>query len=146
MQGGNRRAFPSILFMHTADCIKAEASSEPDFFADINLSQVINAITATRQDYDLKPFFYTPLHDIGAIKYRYAVVRDLENNPLLNVIREFIQKLRVVREQLANGEKAHYQLQKQRWFLDATVTYCGAVDAFAYELTLANIQWLFSPS
>ena len=54
--------FNGILFdqPHSIDLDKPE---EPACFGDLHLDQVLASMTAGREDYDLKPFFYTPLHE-----------------------------------------------------------------------------------
>ena len=49
---------------------------EPDFFADFNLDHVLELMTAGREQYELTPFFYAPLHDVAAVRYRHEVLRE----------------------------------------------------------------------
>ena len=37
---------------------------EPACFADLHLDQVADAMITGREQYDLKPFFSMPLHDV----------------------------------------------------------------------------------
>ena len=74
--------FHSILFETTVDSTRIETLEAPVFFVDLNLDQVIDAITAGKEEYNLKPFFYTSLNDTDAIKYRQEIARDLENTVL----------------------------------------------------------------
>jgi DNA mismatch repair protein MutS len=69
--------FYSILFEKAKGDIKKETPEAPVFFADLNLDQIIDAITTGKEEYDLKPFFYTSLKDVDAIKYRQEIMRDL---------------------------------------------------------------------
>jgi DNA mismatch repair protein MutS len=132
--------FHSILFARTEDSSKQETREAPAFFADLNLDQIVDAITAGRQEYNLKPFFYTPLHDIDAITYRHEILRDLENHVLFEHIRSFAQKMRTMREQLAQADKMYYTYQKERWFLDAVEKYCDAVTGLVHDLSLVDVQ------
>ena len=52
-EGIRAMTFRSILFENPQDSIKRETSEAPDFFSDLNLDQIIDAVTAGRQDYNL---------------------------------------------------------------------------------------------
>src|SRR6266699_5715367 len=132
--------FHSILFERTEDSIKKEPLEAPDFFVDLNLDQIRDAITAGRQEYNLKPFFYTSLNDIDAIKYRHEIMRDLENKNLFELIQSFAQKMRTMRESLAQADKLYYNYQKERWFLDAVRMYCDAVTGLARDVSLVDLH------
>ena len=126
--------FQSILFEQPARGAGVDGLQEPDFFADLNLDQVLESMTAGRKQYDLKPFFYAPLHDVAAVRYRHEVLRDLEKPAVLESVTRFAETMRRMREHLAQAEKLHYPLQKQAWFLDAVEIYCEAVRSLAGEL------------
>jgi hypothetical protein len=92
-------AFQSILF-DSAHAIVQETSEAPEFFVDLNLDQIVDRITLGKQEYNLKPFFYTPLSSIDAIAYRHEILRDLENSDLLETSKAFAQRMREMREHL----------------------------------------------
>ena len=126
--------FQSILFEQPATGAGVDGLPEPDFFADLNLDQVLESMTAGRKQYELKPFFYAPLHDVAAVRYRHEVLRDLEQPAVLESVTRFAETMRRMREHLAEADKLHYPLQKQAWFLDAVEIYCEAVRSLAAEL------------
>jgi DNA mismatch repair protein MutS len=130
--------FHSILFARIEDT--RETSEAPDFFVDLHLDQIIDAITEGKQEYNLKPFFYTPLNEIDAITYRHEVMRDLENAALFEHIQLFAKRMRAMRKYLAQADKLHYTFQKERWFLDAVELYCNAITSLLDDLSLADLQ------
>jgi DNA mismatch repair protein MutS len=132
--GADGARFQSILFEQPAGHSGVDGLQEPDLFADLNLDQVLESMTAGRQQYQLKPFFHAPLHDVAAVRYRHEVLRDLEQPVVLESITRFANTMRRMREHLAQVQKLHYQLQKQAWFLDAVEIYCEAVCSLAEEL------------
>jgi DNA mismatch repair ATPase MutS len=132
--------FHSILFERTENKTKNDTLEAPAFFADLHLDQIIDAITAGRQEYNLKPFFYTSLHDLDAITYRQEIFRDLEQPILFEKIKSFTQQMRAMRNHLSQADKMYYKFQKEGWFVDAVEIFCDAVQRLAQELSLVDVQ------
>src|SRR5215831_14494757 len=95
--------FFSILFQRGEDRSRAQTAQVPSFFYDLNLDQIVDAVTASKEEYNLKPFFYTPLNDIAAITYRYEVWQDLEDPILLKHINSFARKMGSMRAELTQA-------------------------------------------
>jgi len=127
-------AFYSILFEERDDRASRAQQEAPEYFRDLNLDQIVDAITAGKDDYDLKPFFHEPLKTTGAILYRHEVFRDLEDVQVLGCIKSFADAMHQMRQKLAQANKLHYKHQKQRWFLHAAELYCAAVRALKADL------------
>ena len=132
--------FHSILFEKTKDSVKQETLEAPVCFVDLNLDQVIDAITAGRQEYNLKPFFYTPLCDVDTIQYRHEIMQDLENETLMGNVKSFAQKMVVVRRYLAMIDKLDFKYHKEGWFLEAVEVYCDAVSCLVHDLSLVDLK------
>jgi DNA mismatch repair protein MutS len=133
--------FHSILFKNSEDGGSTDLIFEaPAFFIDLNFDQIIEAVTAGRDEYNLKPFFYTPLKDSDAVSYRQAIMPDLENGTLLADIKSFAEKMRVMRRYLVLAGKLYYQYHKEGWFLEAVAVYCESVACLAHDLTLADLK------
>ncbi|MCA1959306.1 MAG: hypothetical protein LDL33_00820 [Desulfomonile sp.] len=133
-------SFRSILFDNTDACFREEGIEEPDFLADLNLDQIIDAITALRPGYNLKPFFHYPLSDADAIKYRQEIFQDLENETLLENIKSFAQKMTQMRYHLALVHKLYYNYHKKGWFLEAVEVYCDAIACLVRDLSTASLK------
>jgi DNA mismatch repair protein MutS len=132
--------FHSILFERPEDSMATEEVEVPAFFVDLNLDQIIDAIVAHKQEYKLKPFFYTALRDVEAIGYRYEIMRDLEHEVLFKNINAFAEKMQAMRRYLANATNFFYHYQKERMFLDAVSIYCDAVQNLAHDLSVADLK------
>jgi len=133
--------FNSILFETSEQPMENEISEAPLFFGDLNLDQIVDAITSGKQEYNLKPFFYTALHDRDGIHYRHEIMQDLENGILFGYINySFAQKMHEMRRYLAQADRLRYQKQKDRWFLDAVEIYCDAVVGLVNDLSSANVK------
>ena len=109
-------AFYSILFETADDRIGDDTLEAPAFFVDLNCDQIVNAITAGKDEYNLKPFFHACLPRIGAIKYRHEVMQDLENASLYQRVNGFAQNMREMREHLGRMQKMHYGNRNKRGF------------------------------
>ena len=132
--------FRSILFPPGAESCEPATADEPEFFRDLHLDKVVAAVTAGKDDYDLPPFLYRPLRDLPTLEYRQEVMKDLEHDDILPMVRAFAQAMRSARQHLDLSAKLHYAYQKKLWFLDAVATYCRAVAALAPDFRAADLQ------
>ncbi len=132
-------SFESILFEKPEDRL-VEKAEPPVFFADLNLDQIVEAAIKGREEYNLRPFFWSPLKRIGAIKYRHEVMQELERQEPARAIGAFAQRMHTVRDYLARRDRLSYQLQKERWFLDAVGVYCDAVSSLYRDLSAADLK------
>lgn len=119
-----------------------ETTRQPAFFPDLNLDQVVGAITELHQEYSLDPFFWTPLRDAQTIRYRQEVFRDLENETLVRGIKAFAERMILVRRYLAMAEKLDFDYHKKGWILESARAYCDAIAALARHLANAPIRSL----
>jgi DNA mismatch repair protein MutS len=125
---------PSILFDSDEDRRSALSAAAPTFFIDLNLDQIIDAVTANWTEYDLKPFFYFSLNRAKAIRYRHEVFQDLENPVLFDQVESFARHMRDVRVHVSLAKKLYYPFHKEGWFLHAVNIYCDAVRQLATDL------------
>lgn len=132
--------FRSILFESAERGPPGDALGPPDFFVDLNLDQIVAAINAGKEEYNLAPFFHWSLRDVDAVLYRHEIMRDLENADLLSRIKSFADALRTMRETLKQADKRYYRRQKEALFLDAVDDYCDAIDALTRDLGLAELR------
>lgn len=126
--------FDSILFRGPDDPIERGMPDAPIFFHDLNLDQIVQAITAGWQDYDLTPFFHTSLNNLDAITYRQEVMQELEDKTLMQVVRSFSQRMRTMRQHLHRSKKLFEKYHKEGWFLAAVELYCEAVEQLSQDL------------
>lgn len=132
--------FRSILFPNTGDGVPEAGLAAPDFFVDLNLDQIVAAVTVGKEEYNLKPFFHSHLRDADTIAWRQEVMRDLEHPHLRDDIKVFAKAMRTMREHLSQSEKLSCKLQKERWFLDAVDIYCDAVTRLVHDLSVAETK------
>jgi hypothetical protein len=134
-------AFKSILFRGGETGTENLMREVPAYFRDLNLDQIVDAVTAGKKEYDLKPYFYTPLRSEDAIRYRQDVMRDLEQELVFSKIRGFAGQIyrmaaivRKIRERLEepDGYSCNY-LEKGR-FLNAADVYCKTVNGLVRDM------------
>jgi len=115
-------------------------ADQPAYFGDLNLDQIFESVTTGREEYDLKPLFYSPLHEPDEVRFRQEVLRDLENDELSSCIESFAQQMRRVRGLLASMRKLQDRYYREGWFLDAAELYCDAVNSLAEGLTQLEVR------
>ncbi len=115
-------------------------AEQPDFFTDLNLDQVIDAIVSRREGYHLQPFYWVALRNVETVHYRHEVMRDLEDQTLLAHIQEFADRMILARNHLARAEKLRHLYHREGWFLEAALAYCAAVTGLKRDLDRANLR------
>ena len=133
--------FHSILFEGPDDGTRREALEAPACFGDLNLDQIVEAITADWKDYSLTPFYFARLNDLDAIAYRQEVMRDLEDKIVMQAIKSFSGQMKAMRERLDQGKKInYYKYAMERRFLGAIEIYCEAVERLLQELSAIDLK------
>jgi len=122
----------SVLFLRLEDRAASEGRTLPACFGDLNLDQVVAAVTAGRGEYDLPALFSSPLGDEDAVRFRQEVFRDLEPKGVREAVGAFAATMRSVRGVL--GQTLSHRYQQETWHFEAAETYArgvtGLVDAF----------------
>jgi len=113
---------------------------EPDFFGDLNLTQIIDAIIKDKENYNLKPYFFTPLPGREDILYRQEVMKDMENTVLLEYIQTFSDQMLAMHQKLDEAKGSSYKYEKERLFLDAVDIYCKAIISLELNLSILNLS------
>jgi DNA mismatch repair protein MutS len=126
--------FHSILFNDLESGRNADSVEAPEFFKDLNLDQVVQAITEGYKDYHLAPFFYVRLHELDAISYRQEVMRDFDDVRLMEAVKSFSVQMRAMRERLKQAKDLYFKRAIERGFLGAVEIYCQAVERFLQQL------------
>lgn len=130
--------FNSILFDKEDE--SPENPGQPAFFADLNLDQVVEAITASKEEYNLKPYFYTLLRDEETIRYRQEVMQDMEDPSLMSWITDFSRQMGKVRRYLGMIEKLDFEYHRKGWFLETVLLYCQAVNRLGEDIRQAHLS------
>jgi DNA mismatch repair protein MutS len=131
--------FESILYEKPEDR-SAGKPELPDFFTDLNLDQIVDAVVKGKQEYNLKPFFWSPLSSLRAVQYRQEIMQELQQPQVKQIIQNFALGMHNMRDYLARADKLFYVLQKQRWFIDAANLYCDSVDTLFKDLSAVTLK------
>jgi DNA mismatch repair protein MutS len=132
--------FYSLLYLKNKHYPTEETIEASPFVIDLNLNQIIDAVAAGKDEYNLKPFYYAPLNDSETIQYRQEVAQDIEDETLLENIKSFAQKMVVMRRYLNMLDKLHYMYNREGWFLEAVDIYCKAIIYLEQILSSANLK------
>jgi DNA mismatch repair protein MutS len=131
--------FPSILFPRSEDA-EGTPTEEPEFFRDLNLDQIVAALTKGREAYNLKPYFYAPLRNLDQVAYRHEIMRDLEKEALFASLKSFSERMLAMRELFTTEKYCSYQYQKERILLGAAQAYCEGAANLRRELDAIGVQ------
>lgn len=133
-------SFPSVLSPQGCESAAREIHEAPEFFHDLNLDQIVDAVVTSWKDYDLTPLFYSPLTDLDAINYRQEVMRDLQDGILRRSITSFSQSMRTMRSYLTLGATSDYKYESERWFFNAVQAYCKAIRQLSDDIQPIDLK------
>ncbi len=146
--GDERRvtgAFRSVLFDDMEAGAEVEQRPQPVCFTDLNLDQVVDGVIARKESHNLAPFFYAPLVDPDAIRFRQEIFSDLERPGVLELAREFAKRelgarYERQRREMSQPDWAFAHHHRARGFLNAAIEYCDAVERMAGGLDDVGVR------
>ncbi len=121
-----------------SDAALAEESQET--LADLHLDEVARAVAAGPGNDHLGPLFRTPLRTSEAIAYRHEVFRDLEAAEVLDAVRAFGRQMETIRARLSHAARTTYDLDRQRWLLNAAEAYGASITDLTERLGRAQLR------
>ncbi len=130
----------SVLFPAGPGPLPEEVRQAPDSFRDLGLDQVVAAVTAGRDEYDLAPFFFAPLPSLDAVTWRQEVMQELDEPAARRAVGTFAERMRTVRGHLETARKSSYDLERQRWHLAAAELYADAAEGLERELSALDLS------
>jgi len=134
--------FPSLLFEQAPSAAAdLEEANDSSFARDLNLDQITSAIARSCEEQALVTrVLFNPLHDALTVRYRQEVFRDLDDQAVLDAVRDFVGRMSEVSTRLRQLPDMAYRRQREGWLLDAALAYCGVVRSLAERLTAARLH------
>lgn len=129
--------FHSILYLDQFTRVPMQGM--PEYFSDLNLDQVVGAITNAYNEYELPTFFYDSLQDLDVIRYRQEIFKDSEDMHLMQIVHAFSSATRSMRMHLPQTNVSYYKFEKERRFLAAAQIYNAAINDFKVALEKFNL-------
>lgn len=113
-------------------------TDDPPCFHDLNLDQVVAAVTASRPEYAIDTFFKAPLQEQDSVRFRQDVFRDLDRPATHRVVESFSSEMRRMRSASQAAAKQHHLRPRQRWMHEAVCIYCTAVKGLSDGLAASE--------
>lgn len=135
---GAADAAPSVLWPDGRQL--ASEVPQPQCFVDLNLDQVMRDLVAGREFYELLPILHTPLTTIEAVRFRQAVMADVDLPDIQASIRGFAQAMAATRQALERAGERYRVRQQHRWFLHAVEHYIYGVRDLLDRLIHCELQ------
>lgn len=130
----------SLLYKKPQDYEAPLSVTTPPYAADLNLDQILEGIRGTVAEYGLDHVFYHPLTNTAEITYRQEIFQDLEQNTLLEGLRDFSNQFRLMRNTLASIQKLENLPHREGWFLQGAHRYCTALRTLSTLLSQHRLR------
>lgn len=139
------QTFRSLLFGSSEANPGLARRQEPECFGDLNLDQLVASVVARKQPYELAAFFYTPLAEVDAIRFRQEVFIDLERPDVLNLANSFAKQELIShygyqQKAMSRDDSRFGHYHRARAFLNTTLNYVETIEALTTGLGAAEIR------
>ncbi|MHB1009428.1 MAG: MutS-related protein [Propionibacteriaceae bacterium] len=114
------------LLMPPTGAPRSQTPLDPQTLRDLALDQLVARLEAGRKAYDLGADYVQLLSSEAEVSYRQEVFRDLDGTPLRGLLTSFCERMVHVRRTLPS-QRMRYQVERDRWFLDAASSYAESV-------------------
>ncbi len=131
--------FQSILHPRPGAEIADAGEVEPEYFRDLNLDQMVDAIVANRAPYDLKPFLHLRLHDVETVAYRQEALQDLEDDRLRKAVDDFAEGMVLMRRHHDYALKLRNRCHRNRWLRESVKVYCETVTSLGDDFSRIEV-------
>jgi hypothetical protein len=134
-------AIRSILFGPSGPSTQPDDDdgAEPEHFRDLNLDQIMRAVTRAGGVPGLSPYFRRPLRDAGLVVFRQHIFRDLEDPAVHEVAERFTASMARTRRRLEALARRKHPPQAHRWFLEIVLDHTAAVRGLAEGLDAVSV-------
>ncbi|MGH9029196.1 MAG: MutS-related protein [Acidimicrobiales bacterium] len=136
MDAGGNGASPPAFGLLSAPGREIAFHDERDHASDLNIDQIVLAVTRDRDDADaLEALLFRRTRDVETVHYRHEVFRDLDEPPVWGALGQFSTSVGDVVRHLSQARAMRVAEQRQGWTLDAAAIYCTAVRTLTDELS-----------
>ena len=132
-------AIRSILFESGRPSAGTEGATEPEYFRDLNLDRIAEAVAKAGEEPGLISCFRLPSRDVRLIGFRHEIFRNLEEPRVRKAAERFTAANARIRRRLELVGRMKHPPQANRWFLDLVLEHAAVVTALAEELEEAGV-------
>ncbi|RXZ79222.1 hypothetical protein EBB07_23895 [Paenibacillaceae bacterium] len=132
--------YQSILFDQHCSRPTSDESPLPVFLHDIHMDQIIQEIVKGKEACELEPLFYTKLEHMESIRYRSAIMEEIDHVVSVEALASFSQRMGRTREYVQYSHTSPDHEQRMKWLLDAASLYCQAIIELHRAMTAAQVQ------
>ncbi|QTH45246.1 hypothetical protein J4772_13045 [Cohnella sp. LGH] len=132
--------YPSILFDHLQPSTIEQERHSSDFLQDIHMDKIIQDIVKGKEEYGVEPLFYRKLESIESIRYRIAIMKEIDRSVSVHSMEAFSRSMLKVREYAQYSRSFADRDQRMKWLLDAAHLYCEAVMELHHTLGAVELQ------
>ena len=97
--------------------------AELDFFDDLNLDQIVNAIFQMKREYDLKEMYYHLPRNKITIRYRQEILMDMEQSDIFDAFHLFAEEIKNAKIYMNQRKELGSEVQSDRLMFDSLLCY-----------------------